>query len=79
MLWFAPGSASCRKPFSSATIALEISSRNARVAALQKTLGPPARRPGLIWQKRGADMAEVPGGVSGLLARDYKGKNAAGW
>jgi hypothetical protein len=30
----------------------------------------------LILQQRGADMADVPGGASGLLARDYKGKEA---
>jgi len=35
-----------QETLSAATIALEISSRNARVAALQ-TLGPPPRRPGI--------------------------------
>jgi hypothetical protein len=30
----------------------------------------------LILQQRGADMADVPGGGSGLLVRDYKGKEA---
>ena len=30
----------------------------------------------LILDQRGADMAEVPGGASGLLMRDYKGKEA---
>jgi hypothetical protein len=33
----------------------------------------------LILDQRGADMAEVPGGASGMLARDYKGKEAIGW
>jgi hypothetical protein len=27
--------------------------------------------------QRGAEMADLPGGPSGLLCRDYKGKNAA--
>jgi hypothetical protein len=53
-------------------IALEISSRNARVAALQKRWD--RLRAGLILDKRNADMADLPGGASGLLCRDYKGK-----
>jgi len=28
----------------------------------------------LILEERGADMADPPGGASGLLVRDYKGK-----
>jgi hypothetical protein len=36
MLWFAQGSARSRKHFPFGTIALKISSRNARVAALQE-------------------------------------------
>jgi hypothetical protein len=74
MLWFAQGSTSCRKALSAATIALEISSRNARVAALQKTVV----RAGLdfILHQRGADMADLLGGASRLLVRDYRGKEA---
>jgi hypothetical protein len=30
----------------------------------------------LILDQRGADMVAVPGGASGILARDYKGKEA---
>lgn len=30
----------------------------------------------LILQQRGADMADVPGGASGLLVRGYRGKDA---
>jgi hypothetical protein len=30
-------------------------------------------------QERGADMADLPGGASGLLVRGYKGKEAIGW
>jgi hypothetical protein len=33
--------------------------------------------PDLILDQRVADMVELPGGASGLLCRDYKGKNAA--
>jgi hypothetical protein len=31
----------------------------------------------LILDQRGAEMADVPGGASGLLVRDYKGKEAS--
>jgi hypothetical protein len=57
-------------------IALEISSRNARVAALQKRWGRLRAGLDLILQQRGADMADLPGGASGILGRDYKGKKA---
>src|ERR1019366_399063 len=30
----------------------------------------------LVLDQRGADMADLPGGASGLLVRDYKRKNA---
>jgi hypothetical protein len=56
-------------------IALEISSRNARVAALQKRWE--RLRPAwiLIPDGRDADMADLPGGESGLLRRDYMGRH----
>jgi hypothetical protein len=60
---------------SAATIALEISSRNSRVAALQKRWDRMRAGRGLILDQRGADMVDLPGGASGLLVRDYKGKN----
>ena len=41
-----------------------------------KALGSPARRLELILDQRGADMADVPGGASGLLVREYKGRKA---
>jgi hypothetical protein len=72
---FAPGFALLLET-PAAIIELEFSSRNARVAALQ-TLGPAARRPrNGARDERGADMADVPGGSSGILCRDYKGKEA---
>jgi hypothetical protein len=57
-------------------IALEISSRNARVTSLQKRWDRLRDGLNLVLDERGADMAEVPGGASGLLCRDYKGKEA---
>jgi hypothetical protein len=36
----------------------------------------PPLEPDLILDQRGADMADLPGGASGLLVRDYKGKEA---
>ena len=59
-----------------ATIALEISSPNARVAALQKRWGRLRASLDLILNQEGADMADLPGGPSGLLVRDHKGKRA---
>lgn len=65
-----------QETLSTGTIVLEISSRNARVAALQKRWDSLRAGLELILQQRGADMADVPGGASGLLVRDYKGKEA---
>src|ERR1035437_5135045 len=61
---------------SAAMIALEISRRNSRVAALQKRWDRLRSGLDLILQKRRADMADLPGGASGLLYRDYKGRRA---
>jgi hypothetical protein len=65
-----------RETLSAGTIALEISRRNARVQALQDRWD--RLRAGVDWvlKQRGADMADLPGGASGLLCRDYKGKEA---
>jgi hypothetical protein len=65
-----------QKTLSAGTIALEITSRNARVTALQTRWDRLRAGLELILQQRGADMADVPGGASGLLVRDYKGKEA---
>jgi hypothetical protein len=62
---------------SAATIALEISGHNSRVAAaLQKRRDRPRADLDLILGQRGADMADLPGGASGMLVRDCKGKEA---
>jgi hypothetical protein len=52
---------------------------NARVAALLKRWDRLRVGLDLTLQERGADMADLPGGASGLLVRDYKGKEAIGW
>jgi hypothetical protein len=62
-------------PLSAGTIALEISGRNAR-AALQKRRCRLRSGLELILDQREAEMADLPGGASGLLCRDYKGKEA---
>ena len=59
-----------------ATIALEISNRNARVKALQERWDWLRAAIDKLRQERGADMADVPGGSTGLLCRDFKGKDA---
>jgi hypothetical protein len=41
-----------------------------------KALGPAARPPGPDPGPAGADMADLPGGASGMLVRDSKGKEA---
>ena len=58
---------------SAGTIALEISSRNARVQALQERWDCLRAGLDLLLQQRGAAMADVPGGASGLLFRDSRG------
>jgi len=63
-------------PLSTATIPLEISSRNARVAAFQKRWDRLGASLELILDQQGADMVDIPGGASELLCRDYKGKKA---
>jgi hypothetical protein len=52
-------------------LALETSSRNARVATLQKRWDWLRARLDLIIDLRGADVADLPGGASGLLVRGY--------
>lgn len=56
--------------------ALEISKVDARIEALQSRWNQLRQGVEQIIQERGADMADIPGGRSGLLCRDYKGKDA---
>jgi hypothetical protein len=65
-----------QETLSAGTIALEISGRNARVAAPRKRWDRPRAGLDLVLDQRGADMADLPGGASGLLVRGYKGKEA---
>ena len=65
-----------QEALSAGIIALEISSPNSRVAALQTRWDRLRAGLGLILDQRGGDMADLPGGASGLLCRDYKGKKA---
>jgi Terminase small subunit len=61
---------------SAEVITHEISTRTGRVKALQERWD--RLRDGLdrLLNERGADMAGLPGGASGLLLRKYKGKKA---
>jgi len=63
-----------QETLSAGTIALEISSRNARVQTLQNRWDKMRR----VIDERAAspDFADVPGGTTGLLCKDYKGKVA---
>jgi hypothetical protein len=78
MPWFAHGSTNCRT-LSAATIALEISSRNARIVALQKRWDRLRAGLDLVLQKRGTDMADVPGGASGLQCATTRGRKRTSW
>jgi hypothetical protein len=61
-------------PFPRARIGLGISRRNARELALQDRWDNLRAGVNLVSKQRGADMADLPGGTSGLLCRDNKGK-----
>jgi hypothetical protein len=63
-----------RETIAEAVIAAEIGNRNARVQELQHRWELMRR----VIEERGkhADFAEIPGGTTGLLVRDYKGKDA---
>ena len=50
----------------------EITNRNARVGLLQDLVDRMRR----VIEERGAEMADVPGGSSGLLVKTYKGKDS---
>jgi hypothetical protein len=61
---------------SAGTSALEISSRNAHVQALQKRWDRLRAGLDLVLDQWGADTSDLPWGASGLLVRGYKGKKA---
>ena len=62
---------------SAGTSALEISSRNARVQALQKRWDRLRAGLDLVLDQWGADTSDLPWGASGLLVRGYKGKKSS--
>ena len=64
-----PRAASSAPPF-----ALKIARRNARVTALQKRWDYLRASFDRILNERSADMADLPGGISGLLIREYRGR-----
>jgi hypothetical protein len=52
---------------------------NNRIAALQKRWDRLRAGLDLILDQRGGDMADLPGGASGMLVRGYKGKEPIDW
>jgi hypothetical protein len=58
------------------TIALEISRRNCRIQSYQRNWVRLQRALDLLLDARGEELKDIPGGASGLLYRDYKGKGA---
>jgi hypothetical protein len=54
----------------------EICARSARIEALQYRWNRLRASLDSLLNERGADMAHIPGGSSGLLCRDFKGKDA---
>ena len=64
---------------SAGTIALEISSRNSRVAALQNRWDRLRAGLALVLDQRGADMAEVPGGASGFPSKTSRARIVTLW
>src|SRR5258708_25604854 len=66
-----------QETLSAGTIALEISSRNARVQAMQDRWSMLRAGVAQLMIERAADMAEAPGGGTGLLVRHYQGSALA--
>src|SRR5262252_972883 len=56
--------------------ALEIGQVDQRIRALQMRWDVLRRGLAIIIEERGADMHDIPGGRSGFLCRDFKGKDA---
>jgi len=75
MLWFAQGSAGYGQHFPPPP-SRSRSAAATRVAALQKRWDRVRAGLDLIRDQRGGDMTDLPGGASGMLRRDYEGKEA---
>ena len=65
--------AEIRSALAEGIIQREITNRNARVGLLQGLVDRMRR----VIEERAAEMADVPGGSSGLLVKTYKGKDTA--
>jgi hypothetical protein len=65
-----------QEALSAATIELEISSRNARVTALQQRSDRPRAGLELVLDQRAPTWSTLPDGANGMLVRDYTGKEA---
>ena len=72
---FAPGFWNCKRPFPPAQSPSR-SPAATRVQALQARWVQLRARVALLLTERGAEMAETPGGASGLLMLDFKGKES---
>jgi hypothetical protein len=68
-----------QEALSAATIALEISSGNARVATIQKRWDRLRARLDLILDQRGADMAHLPAAPAGCWCATTRGRKRPGW
>ena len=74
MCWFVHEFGSCKETLAAATIQLEISNKNARLQVLQERLNQLRVKLDTVLEERGEDMKDVPGGSTGLLCRNFKGK-----
>jgi hypothetical protein len=62
-----------QETFSAGVVEAEISSRNHRVLILQRRWERLRSALDQLLTQRSADMADIPGGSSGLLLKEYKG------
>src|SRR5215831_20906483 len=62
---------------SAGLVGAEISDRNARIQALQERWTRLRAKLDQVLEERGKEMAGVPGGPTGLLLRDHKGKDGS--
>ena len=65
-----------QEAISKQVIRLEISTRNTRLSALQRRHDGLSAAFDKMLDEQGADMVDIPGGSTGLLCKDYKGKEA---
>jgi hypothetical protein len=68
-----------QEALSAAIVAFEISSRNERLAALQRRWDRLRVGLDLMLQERGADVVDPPGGASGMLCGTTRAGGPIGW